>query len=112
MSNCARGVLFGHGDHFSAGWAWPRSARRWPGTARRSCTARTAFDPFGVWREPVPKPVVMAVNGIAFTLSIELALAADIVIAAEDVRFRQLEIGRGIGRGAGLAPPGCSAHRH
>lgn len=45
----------------------------------------------------------MAVNGIAFTLSIELALAADIVIAAEDVRFRQLEIGRGIGRGAGLA---------
>jgi enoyl-CoA hydratase/carnithine racemase len=44
----------------------------------------------------VPKPVVMAVNGIAFTLSIELALAADIVIAADDVRFRQLEIGRGI----------------
>ena len=54
------------------------------------------FDPFGIWRDPVPKPVVMAVNGIAFTLSIELALAADIVIAADDVRFRQLEIGRGI----------------
>lgn len=44
----------------------------------------------------MPKPAVMAVNGIAFTLSIELALAADIVIAADDVRFRQLEIGRGI----------------
>jgi enoyl-CoA hydratase/carnithine racemase len=44
----------------------------------------------------VPKPVVMAVNGIAFTLSIELALAADVVVAADDVRFRQLEIGRGI----------------
>jgi enoyl-CoA hydratase/carnithine racemase len=29
-------------------------------------------------------------------LSIELALAADIVIAADDARFRQLEIGRGI----------------
>jgi enoyl-CoA hydratase/carnithine racemase len=38
----------------------------------------------------------MAVNGIAFTLPIELALAAGIVIAADDVRFRQLEIGRGI----------------
>ena len=24
------------------------------------------FDPFGVWGDPVPKPVVMAVNGIAF----------------------------------------------
>ncbi len=54
------------------------------------------FDPFGVWRDPVPKPVVMAVNGIAFTLSVELALAADIVTAADDVRFGQLEIGRGI----------------
>jgi enoyl-CoA hydratase/carnithine racemase len=52
----------------------------------------------------VPKP---AVNGIAFTLSIELALAADIVIAADDVRFRQLEIGRGIipfGRATFRAP--------
>ena len=38
----------------------------------------------------------MAVQGIAFTLSIELALASDIVVAADDVRFRQLEIGRGI----------------
>jgi enoyl-CoA hydratase/carnithine racemase len=49
-----------------------------------------------VWGEPVGKPVVMAVNGIAFTLSIELALACDIVVAADDVRFRQLEIARGI----------------
>jgi enoyl-CoA hydratase/carnithine racemase len=38
----------------------------------------------------------MAVQGIAFTLSIELALASDIVVAADDVRFRQLEVGRGI----------------
>jgi enoyl-CoA hydratase/carnithine racemase len=44
----------------------------------------------------VPKPVVMAVAGIAFTVSIELALASDIVVAAEGVRFRQLEVGRGI----------------
>ena len=56
------------------------------------------FDPFGVSGDPVPKPVqaVLAVNGIACTLSIELALAADMVVAADDVRFRQLEIGRGI----------------
>jgi enoyl-CoA hydratase/carnithine racemase len=38
----------------------------------------------------------MAVSGIAFTVSIELALASDIVVAAEGVRFRQLEVGRGI----------------
>ena len=40
----------------------------------------------GAWPDPVPQPVVMAVNGIAFTLPIALALAVGIVIAADDVR--------------------------
>jgi len=90
------GVLFAHGDHFSAGLdlaeVGPEVAEHGPAVL---CGSHR-FDPFAVWADPVPKPVVMAVNGIAFTLSIELALAADIVIAADDVRFRQLEIGRGI----------------
>ena len=90
------GVLFAHGDHFSAGLdlaqVGPAVAEHGPGVISGS----HRFDPFAVWRDPVPKPIVMAVNGIAFTLSIELALAADIVVAADDVRFRQLEIGRGI----------------
>jgi enoyl-CoA hydratase len=89
-------VLFAHGDHFSAGLdlaeVGPAVAGHGPGVLRGS----HRFDPFGVWGDPVPKPVVMAVNGIAFTLSVELALAADIVVSAADVRFRQLEIGRGI----------------
>lgn len=90
------GVLFAHGDHFSAGLDL---ANVGPVVAERGASALSGsrrYDPFGVWAEPVPKPIVMAVQGIAFTLSIELALAADIVIASEDVRFRQLEIGRGI----------------
>ncbi|MDF2693134.1 MAG: Enoyl-CoA hydratase [Labilithrix sp.] len=90
------GVLFAHGDHFSAGLdlaaVGPVVAHRGP----QALAGSRKYDPFGVWAPPVPKPIVMAVNGIAFTLSIELALAADIVIAADDVRFRQLEIGRGI----------------
>lgn len=90
------GVLYAHGAHFSAGLdlavVGPAVAERGP----QALSGSRKYDPFGVWGEPVPKPVVMAVSGIAFTLSIELALAADIVIAADDVRFRQLEIGRGI----------------
>lgn len=90
------GVLHGHGPHFSAGLdlaaVGPVVAER--GAAVLGGSRR--FDPFGVWGPPVPKPIVMAVSGIAFTLSIELALASDIVVAADDVRFRQLEIGRGI----------------
>lgn len=90
------GVLFGHGDHFSAGLdlaeVGPAVAEHGP----RTLAGSRAYDPFGVWAPPVPKPVVMAVSGIAFTLAIELALASDIVIASDTVRFRQLEVGRGI----------------
>ncbi|MFT3711479.1 MAG: crotonase/enoyl-CoA hydratase family protein [Archangium sp.] len=90
------GVLFGHGDHFSAGLdlseVGPAVAEKGP----HALAGAGKYDPFGVWAPPVPKPIVLAVSGIAFTLSIELALAADIVIAADTVRFRQLEIGRGI----------------
>ena len=90
------GVLFAHGDHFSAGLDLAAVA---PVVAQKGPLALAGegrFDPWGIWGEPVPKPVVMAVHGIAYTLSIELALACDIVIAADDVRFRQFEIGRGI----------------
>jgi enoyl-CoA hydratase/carnithine racemase len=90
------GVLYAHGEHFSAGLDL---AEVGPVVAADGPTALTGggrYDPFGVWGQAVPKPVVMAVQGIAFTLSIELALASDMVVAAADVRFRQLEIGRGI----------------
>ncbi|OZM70328.1 enoyl-CoA hydratase [Amycolatopsis antarctica] len=89
-------VLFGHGDHFSAGLdladVFPAVAEHGPD----ALSGDGRHDPFGLWKEPVGKPVVLAVQGIAYTLSIELALACDIVVAADDVRFRQLEIGRGI----------------
>ena len=90
------GVLFAHGDHFSSGLDLASVA---PVVAKKGPMALAGgrkFDPWGIWGEPVPKAVVMAVHGIAYTLSIELALACDIVIASDDVRFRQLEIGRGI----------------
>ena len=42
------------------------------------------------------KPVVCAVQGICFTLGIELMLSTDIVIAADTCRFAQIEVKRGI----------------
>ena len=42
------------------------------------------------------KPVVVAVQGLCFTVGIELMLAADIVVAARDARFGQLEVQRSI----------------
>jgi enoyl-CoA hydratase/carnithine racemase len=89
-------VVFAHGAHFSAGLDLAEVGPKVAADGPQTLAGNRRFDPFGVWRPQVPKPVVMAVQGIAFTLSIELALACDIVIAAEDVRFRQLEVGRGI----------------
>lgn len=90
------GVVFGHGPHFSAGLDLAQVGPEVAAKGPAALAGGRAFDPFGMWGPPVPKPVILAVSGIAFTLSIELALASDIVIAADDVRFRQLEIGRGI----------------
>ncbi len=90
------GVVHAFGEHFSAGLdlaeVGPAVAAQGPG----ALSGDHGVDPFGVWGPPVDKPVVLAAQGIAYTLSIELALAADIVVAASDVRFRQLEVGRGI----------------
>jgi enoyl-CoA hydratase/carnithine racemase len=90
------GVVHGYGDHFSAGLVLDEVGPAVASMGPAVLSGGHAFDPFAVWGAPVPKPVVLAVQGIAFTLSIELALASDIVVAASDVRFRQLEIGRGI----------------
>ncbi len=44
----------------------------------------------------ISKPLILAVQGRCYTLGIELSLAADIVVAAADTRFAQLEVKRGI----------------
>lgn len=90
------GVVHGVGEHFSAGLDLAQVGPVVAAKGPAALSGDHSFDPFGVWGPPVPKPVVMAVQGIAYTLSIELALASDIVVAASDVRFAQLEIGRGI----------------
>ncbi|MCP4037212.1 MAG: enoyl-CoA hydratase, partial [bacterium] len=89
------GVVFGHGDHFTAGLDLPkwtsRMAEGGSGGGKRS----EAIDPMGFGRS-CRKPIVTAVHGITYTLGIELALAGDIVIAADDCRFSQLEPKRAI----------------
>src|SRR5205814_9913143 len=64
-----------------------------------------AVDPFGLLRR-LTKPLVTAVQGITFTIGIEIALAGDIVVAASDTRFCQLEPKRG------LAPLGGATIRY
>jgi len=90
------GLLFAHGKDFTAGLDLPQwveifSSGSFPQLNEELC------DPFGLDAERrLGKPLVMAVQGICFTIGLELMLAADIRIAAVDTRFGQIEVKRGI----------------
>lgn len=53
-------------------------------------------DPLAISGRPRTKPVLVAVHGWCLTIGIELILASDITLAAEDARFGQIEVKRGI----------------
>ena len=88
------GVIFGHGDHFTAGLDLPKWTGRMEAGGSRD-GENNAVDPIGFGRA-CRKPIITACHGITYTLGIELALAGDIVIAADNCRFSQLEPKRAI----------------
>ena len=88
------GVLHAHGSMFTAGLDLADVAPRI--AAGDSITAGARIDPWGLYAERCPKPMVVAVHGKCLTLGIELALAADIVVADETATFAQIEVARGI----------------
>lgn len=90
------GVLHGIGEHFTGGLELPQwlpflRDGRWPPLPAG------ALDPMRRPGEPMlTKPMVVAVQGWCLTIGIELMLAYDIRVAAEDTRFAQIEVKRGI----------------
>ena len=95
------GVLTFAGDHTTAGLEMPLFF----GPDAEPGPPVGAVDPYGLQRRLI-KPLVTAVQGITFTIGIELALAGDIIVAADDTRFCQLEPKRG------LAPLGGATVRY
>lgn len=92
--NIRCGVLHAHGPMFTAGLDLADVAPRI--LAGESITAGARIDPWGIYAERCPKPIVVAVHGKCLTLGIELALAADVVVADETATFAQIEVSRGI----------------
>ena len=86
------GVLTFAGPHTTAGLDLPRFAASMRGDGG---AVESGVDPFGISRR-VRKPLVTAVQGVTFTIGIEMMLAADIAIAADDCRFCQMEPKRGL----------------
>jgi enoyl-CoA hydratase/carnithine racemase len=89
------GVLFGHGEHFTAGLDLPQWA---PVLAQGKLAdlPEGSIEPFGLDEtRRCRKPIVVAAQGVSFTVAVELMLAADIRVAASNARFAQLEVLRG-----------------
>jgi enoyl-CoA hydratase/carnithine racemase len=95
------GVLTFAGDHTTAGLEMPLFF----GPDADPGPRHDTVDPFGLGRR-LTKPLVTALQGITFTIGIEIALAGDIVVAASDARLCQLEPKRG------LAPLGGATIRY
>lgn len=89
------GLFYGEGDHFTSGleltdWAKTLSAGSLPPLPTG------AIDPFGLSGPKLSKPIVMAVQGYCYTCGVEMMLNTDIRIAANNTRFSQLEVQRGL----------------
>jgi enoyl-CoA hydratase/carnithine racemase len=89
------GLVFGHGPHFTAGL----DLTQWApllGQGKLADLPEGAIEPFGLDESRrLRKPLVMAAEGVSFTVAVELMLAADIRVAATEARFAQLEVKRG-----------------
>ncbi|MBN8610366.1 MAG: crotonase/enoyl-CoA hydratase family protein [Deltaproteobacteria bacterium] len=82
------------GDHFTAGLDLGEVG---PAVASGAALfPEELVDPLGLRGRVRSKPVVVAVRGHCLTIGIELCLASDIIVAASDTRFGQIEILRGI----------------
>ena len=90
------GLLFARGKHFTAGleldeWAGVFGKGRFPNLPQGAC------DPLKFDEERMlNKPIVMAVQGLCFTIGVELLLATDVRVAAANVRLGQIEVTRGL----------------
>ena len=88
------GLIFAHGANFTAGLELDKVVAY--AREKNALYPDGTIDPLSL-RAPVrTKPVVCAVQGICFTLGIELMLSTDIVVAADNCRFAQIEVKRGI----------------
>jgi enoyl-CoA hydratase len=87
------GVLCAEGRNFTAGLELNQVAKH---LAEGTLFAVKDVDPVNLHGRLRTKPLVSAVQGICYTLGIELMLASDFVVAASDCRFAQIEVKRGI----------------
>lgn len=90
------GVVHAAGAHFTGGLDLPAIAPYLLEGRGEELLPADRCDPWGMWGPQVSKPIVVAVHGRCYTAGLELVLAADCTIAADDAVFGQQEVSRGI----------------
>ena len=89
-------ILSGHGKVFSAGADLKEVAA---GNVGRLSTQRGGFA--GLAKRERSKPLIAAVHGAALAGGCEIALACDLIVAADDAKFGLPEVKRSLVAGAG-----------
>ena len=84
-------IITGEGDVFSSGWDPAEVSSE----AFEAAAWRRRPPPFACF-EAMGQPVVCALNGDAVSAGLELALACDVRLAAEDARFSLPETAQGV----------------
>ena len=87
-------VIFAHGECFTAGLDLMDVAPAM--SSSEGIVLEGSFDPLGVHGKSRTKPLLCAVHGLCLTIGIELMLASDINIIAENTVMAQIEVKRGI----------------
>lgn len=90
------GVIFAEGDDFCLGLDLPEVAPRVVQGGIGTLIEEGQVDPWGIATPPCTKPIVFAAHGRCFTAALELALAGDVIVAASNTVFGQMEVMRGI----------------
>ncbi|MCX2930102.1 crotonase/enoyl-CoA hydratase family protein [Mycobacterium sp. CVI_P3] len=88
-------VITGRGGFFSAGM----DLKALTATNQRPITASRGA--FGVVEKPPAKPMIAAVEGAALGGGLEIAMAADLIVVAENARLGLPEVARGLVATAG-----------
>lgn len=90
-------VVSGAGRAFSAGYDLSQEAADQPATANEwhAVLARDVEVTMQLWR--LPKPTIAAVRGWCLAGGCEVAMACDMIVAADDARFGEPEIRYGSG---------------
>ena len=106
-------VITGAGRAFSSGADLKAGAPPTPeGKPDVATRLRTAYNPLILRVRTLPKPVIAAVNGPAVGIGCSLALACDLVVAAQSAYFLMafVNIGLGLDGGASATLPARVGH--